>query len=52
MKQANVKDKEKEQEKFLTVTHAQSLSGHTGFITIATLSPLHARSLKEEEDKF
>ncbi|KAL2720841.1 tRNA (adenine(58)-N(1))-methyltransferase catalytic subunit TRMT61A [Vespula squamosa] len=51
MKQANVKEKQ-EQEKFLTVTHAHSLPGHTGFITIATLSPIHARSLKEEEDKF
>ncbi|KAI4494806.1 hypothetical protein M0804_001007 [Polistes exclamans] len=47
-KQPNVKDK-KEPEKLLTVTHPHSLPGHTGFITIATLVPEHARSLKQNE---
>ena len=32
-----------DQTKLLTVTHARSLPGHTGFITIATLPPLYAR---------
>ncbi|KZC05345.1 PREDICTED: tRNA (adenine(58)-N(1))-methyltransferase catalytic subunit TRMT61A [Dufourea novaeangliae] len=31
------------QTKLLTVTHARSLPGHTGFITIATLPPCYAR---------
>ncbi|KAK2579266.1 hypothetical protein KPH14_008226 [Odynerus spinipes] len=48
IKQQSAKDKQ-EQEKFLTVTHAHSLPGHTGFITIATLPPIYARSLKEED---
>ncbi|KAI4500114.1 hypothetical protein M0802_004984 [Mischocyttarus mexicanus] len=47
-KQPNVKEK-KEPEKLLTVTHPHSLPGHTGFITIATLLPEHARSFKQDE---
>ncbi|XP_011644007.1 tRNA (adenine(58)-N(1))-methyltransferase catalytic subunit TRMT61A isoform X3 [Pogonomyrmex barbatus] len=35
-------EKRKQEEKFLTVTHAYSLPGHTGFITIATLPPNYA----------
>ncbi|XP_012134820.1 tRNA methyltransferase 61 [Megachile rotundata] len=42
MAQQNNNEKQ-EQTKFLTVTHARSLPGHTGFITIATLPPLYAR---------
>lgn len=36
-------EKNKQEEKLLTVTHAHSLPGHTGFITIATLPPSYAR---------
>ncbi|XP_071574739.1 tRNA (adenine(58)-N(1))-methyltransferase catalytic subunit TRMT61A-like [Temnothorax nylanderi] len=35
--------KGKQEEKLLTVTHAHSLPGHTGFITIAVLPPSYAR---------
>ncbi|KAG7197009.1 hypothetical protein KM043_017545 [Ampulex compressa] len=38
----NEKDKQK-QERLLTVSHAHSLPGHTGFVTIATLPPFYAR---------
>ncbi|XP_006612071.1 tRNA (adenine(58)-N(1))-methyltransferase catalytic subunit TRMT61A [Apis dorsata] len=40
------KNEKQEQTKLLTVTHARSLPGHTGFITIATLPPLYARKLE------
>ncbi|XP_011874661.1 PREDICTED: tRNA (adenine(58)-N(1))-methyltransferase catalytic subunit TRMT61A [Vollenhovia emeryi] len=36
-------EKGKQEEKLLTVTHAHSLPGHTGFITIAVLPPSYAR---------
>jgi len=36
-------EKIKQEEKLLTVTHAHSLPGHTGFITIATFPPSYAR---------
>lgn len=36
-------EKEKQEEKLLTVTHSHSLPGHTGFITIATLPPNYVR---------
>lgn len=36
-------EKGKQEEKLLTVTHAHSLPGHTGFITIAVLPPNYAR---------
>ncbi|XP_043249884.1 tRNA (adenine(58)-N(1))-methyltransferase catalytic subunit TRMT61A isoform X1 [Colletes gigas] len=42
MAQQNENEKQN-QTKLLTVTHARSLPGHTGFITIATLPPLYAR---------
>ncbi|XP_029056073.1 tRNA (adenine(58)-N(1))-methyltransferase catalytic subunit TRMT61A [Osmia bicornis bicornis] len=42
MAQKNENEKQ-EQTKLLTVTHAHSLPGHTGFITIATLPPVYAR---------
>lgn len=48
IKDQNMKYKQ-EQEKFLTVTHSHSLCGHTGFITIATLPPIYARSIKDED---
>ncbi|KOC67652.1 tRNA (adenine(58)-N(1))-methyltransferase catalytic subunit TRMT61A [Habropoda laboriosa] len=38
-------NEKQEQTKLLTVTHARSLPGHTGFITIATLPPIYARKL-------
>lgn len=37
---------EKQEQKLLTVMHARSLPGHTGFITIATLPPVYARKLE------
>ncbi|XP_033338844.2 tRNA methyltransferase 61 [Megalopta genalis] len=37
------KNEKHNQTKLLTVTHAHSLPGHTGFITIATLPPSYAR---------
>lgn len=37
------KSEKQNQTKLLTVTHAHSLPGHTGFITIATLPPFYAR---------
>lgn len=50
---AQPKEKEKqEQEKVLTVTHAHSLPGHTGFITVATLPPLYARKLHRKSEEY
>lgn len=39
MTEMNERRKKKQEEKLLTVIHAQSLPGHTGFITIATFPP-------------
>lgn len=39
MTEKNERRERKQEEKLLTVIHAQSLPGHTGFITIATLPP-------------
>lgn len=47
MQQANEdvhkNEKGKREEKLVTVNHAHSLPGHTGFITIAVLPPSYAR---------
>ncbi|XP_032665101.1 tRNA (adenine(58)-N(1))-methyltransferase catalytic subunit TRMT61A [Odontomachus brunneus] len=40
---AQKNEKERQEEKLLTVTHSHSLPGHTGFITIATLPPNYVR---------
>lgn len=43
MAQKSENEKQEQTKKLLTVTHAHSLPGHTGFITIATLPPIYAR---------
>lgn len=40
--------KSDDQDKILTVTHAPSLPGHTGYVTIATLPPLFARITQDK----
>ncbi|CAD6216417.1 GSCOCG00004575001-RA-CDS [Cotesia congregata] len=43
-----IEKKSAEQDKILTVSHAHSLPGHTGYVTIATLPPLFARITEDD----